>query len=232
MKSLNGKGVIDYLGTDLHLAIQNDLVDVLKFHEQKDISGFHSIPREVFCYIDYLGSLIEGPPATSRKAIHFIEKYMVKADIEYKHYGKIIYEMWRHGTIHEFDPKVLIHSQRKDMIGWQTNNSSKPHNRSCHLECFKIEGTKNQYLLHINLFELVDHLISALNSLISDLKKNHVLHQKVQMHFDKISKSVIVKELPRKSKSNKIKLNRQITRAIKSQKREVNKNSKVIDQLI
>lgn len=222
MKPSHAKDVADYLENDLLQAIQNDLVDVLKFHEKKNISGFHSIPREVFCYIDYLGILLEGPPASSKKAITFIEKYMAKADTKYKQYGKILYEMWRHGTVHEFDPKVIMHSQHKYKMGWQTNNSSKPHNRSCHLECFKMQGTRNEYVLHINLFELVEHLIFASRSLISALKRDHHFYQRGQKYFTEISQPMVVNEFQRKA------LNLQITRAIKNQKREVSKDGKVV----
>ena len=71
MSSPIGKHVIDYLENDLFNAIQNDLVAVLNFHERKQVSGFHSIPREVFCYLDYLGSILNGPgpSGTSKKAI-------------------------------------------------------------------------------------------------------------------------------------------------------------------
>jgi hypothetical protein len=48
--------VIDYLEKDFLAAINNDLIAVLKFHEG-GVGGFHSIPREVFCYIDYISAI-------------------------------------------------------------------------------------------------------------------------------------------------------------------------------
>ncbi len=108
--------VVDYLEKDLVAAINNDLIAVLKFHEG-GIGGFHSIPREVFCYIDYISVLRYGLPNSSTTAIRFIEKYLGSTNIRYKHYGKLFWEMWRHGTVHEFDPKRLKHSSKKYSIG-------------------------------------------------------------------------------------------------------------------
>ena len=116
--------MIDYLENNLLRTIENDVAAVLSFHEQQQVSGFHSIPREVFCYIDYLGTISKGPPGTAEKAISFVETYMAAADGRYKKFGRLIYEMWRHGTVHEFDPKVLKHTRHRYGIGWLTNNSS------------------------------------------------------------------------------------------------------------
>ena len=101
--------VISHIEVNLLTAINNDLVKVLRFHSKVG-GGFHSIPREAFCYIDYLGSLRYGPPSQSKKAISYIENYLGKINNRYVGVGRLIYELWRHGTVHEFDPKSLIHS--------------------------------------------------------------------------------------------------------------------------
>jgi hypothetical protein len=221
------RSVIDYLEHNLSRVIRNDLVAVLQFHEKQEISGFHSVAREVFCYIDYLGSIFRGPPAESEKAISFIETYMTKADRRYKQIGRLIYEMWRHGTVHEFDPKILKHSRRKYSIGWLTNNSSAPVNRACHLECFKKQNIEDKYVIAMNLFELVDHLMFALKAFIDQLKRSKALARTAQQHFDEISHLATVKEL-RCGKSKKRKLNLQITGAVTSQKREVDEVGSVV----
>lgn len=160
---------------------------------------------------------------TSENAIKYIEKYFSKADIKYKHIGKLLYEMWRHGTVHEFAPKALKHSRYKYIIAWQTNNESKKENRECHLECFKVQGYQDIYLLNINLFELVDNLIFSIKELTSELKMNSILAKEVQITFNKLLIPIRIKDLPKKGKRIKRNLNLQMTRAIKSQKREVNK---------
>jgi len=130
--------VVVYLEKDFLAVINNDLIAVVKFHDGGS-RRFHSVPREVFCYIDYISAIRYGANS-SVNAIRFIEKYLGKTNVRYKHYGKLLYEMWRHGTVHEFDPKRLKHSSQKYSVGSQTNNDSGKEERACHLECFKVHG--------------------------------------------------------------------------------------------
>ena len=150
-------------------AITNDLTAVVKFHDG-GIGGFHSVPREVFCYIDYISAIRYGANS-SANAIQFIEKYLGTANPRYKHYGKLLYEMWRHGTVHEFDPKRLKHSNGKYSVGWQTNNDSGKEERACHLECFEVYGKSDTFVLNVNLFQLVDDFVRGVHEFISELKK-------------------------------------------------------------
>ena len=211
--------VVVYLENDFLAAINNDLIAVLNFHEG-GIGGFHSVPREVFCYIDYIAAIRYGENS-STNAIRFIEKYLGSENVRYKHYGKLLYEMWRHGTVHEFDPKGLKHSSKKYSIGWQTNNDSGKEERACHLECFKVFGKSDRYLLNVNLFELVDDFVASVHMLIADLKKSKNKLPECQRNYTEISRQLSVKELAKKNKKTKRNLNLQISRAIKAQRFEV-----------
>jgi len=210
------RDVYTYLKSDFINAIQSDLIRVLKFHHRNG-GGFHSIPRETFCYIDYLATLRYDSPNSSKKAIWFIENYMGKINSQYTHFGNLIYEMWRHGTVHEYDPKVLIHSSGRYRIGWSTNNSSHKGNRKHHLECFKVYQRKNKYVININLFQLADDLIAALQFLLNELKSDKKLEKCLNDNFKIFSKPIFVRNIDRKSKKSKRKLNFQITNAIKHQ---------------
>jgi hypothetical protein len=211
--------VVHYLENGFLAAINNDLIAVLKFHEG-GIGGFHSVPREVFCYIDYISAIRYGENS-SANAIRFIEKYLGSANVRYKHYGKLLFEMWRHGTVHEFDPKRLKHSNKKYSVGWQTNNDSGKEERACHLECFKVYGKIDIFLLNVNLFQLVDDFVQAVHVFISELKKSTKIRTECQSNYTDISKQLSVKELANKSKKTKRILNLQISRVVKAQRFEV-----------
>jgi hypothetical protein len=217
--------VVEYLEKDFLAAINNDLIAVLKLHEG-GIGGFHSVPREVFCYLDYISAIRYGENSTTN-AIRFIEKYLGNKNIRYKHYGKLLYEMWRHGTVHEFDPKRLKHSSKKYSVGWQTNNDSGKEERACHLECFKVFGKSDTFLLNVNLFQLVDDFVGSVQALISELKKSRNKHAECQTSYTAISRQLSVKELAKKNTKTKRNLNLQISRAVKSQRFEV-QNGNVI----
>jgi hypothetical protein len=217
--------IIEYLEKDLLVAINNDLIAVLKYHED-GVGGFHSIPREVFCYIDYIAALRYGENS-SINARRFIEKYLGDTNVRYKHLGKLLYEMWRHGTVHEFDPKRLKHSSKKYSVGWQTNNDARKEERACHLECFKVFGTNDRFLLNVNLFQLVDDFVHGIQLFIAELKKSSSIRSKCQKNYTEISRQISVKDLKKCGKGIKRSLNLQIYRAVKAQRFEV-QNGNVI----
>jgi len=217
--------IIPHLKLELLGTINNELMNVLYFHS-KSRTGFHSIPRELFCYIDYLGSIRYGPPSQSKKAIQYLEKYMFKVNPRYKQIGRLIYELWRHGTVHEFAPKSLIDSCNRQ-ITWQTNITDRKVERECHLECFKKQGEENLYFINVNLFQLTDDLISSIEFLIEELNSDKRLCREVQKNFNKISKPVCVKNLKGSPENIEI-LDKQILNAIKDQCREVKRGMVVI----
>ena len=78
----------------------------------------HTVSREVFCYVDYLGALYVGTGGvpidrTSGLAqvgyrfTRYLEDVMSLVDPAYATMAKTLYEMFRSGTVHEFDPKTL-----------------------------------------------------------------------------------------------------------------------------
>jgi hypothetical protein len=211
--------IIDYLEKDFASAINNDLIAIVTFHDG-GLGGFHSVPREVFCYIDYISAIRYGEN-TSVNAIRFIENYLGKLNVRYKHYGRLLYEMWRHGTVHEFDPKRLRHSSKRYSIGWQTNNGSGKEERGCHLECFKVYGKSDTFLLNINLFQLVDDFVGGVQILISELKTAKRKRTDCQRNYTAISRQLSVKELAKKNKKARRNLNLQISKAVKAQRFEV-----------
>ncbi len=210
--------VTSHLEKEFRAAIQNDLIALVEFHKG-GVGGFHSIPREVFCYIDYISAIRYGSNSTTN-AIRFIEDYMGKSNTRYRYFGRLLYEMWRHGTVHEFDPKRLRHSNNRYSIGWQTNNDSAKRERGYHLECFKVHESKDTFLLNVNLFELVENFFDSVSLLIDDLKRSTRIRNSCQRHYHKISRAQPVSELERSKKIQR-RLNLQISRAVKTQRLEV-----------
>jgi hypothetical protein len=208
--------VVDYLEKDFASAINTDLIAVAKFHDG-GIGGFHSVPREVFCYIDYISAIRYGENR-SVNAIRFVEDYLGKMNVRYKHLRQA--SLWNvaHGTVHEFDPKRLKHASKKYSIRWQTNNDSGKEERACHLERFKVYGRSDTFLLNINLFQLVDDFVGGVHILLSELKTAKTKRTKFQRNYTQISRQLSVKEL---AKNKQRSLNLQISKAVKAQRFEV-----------
>lgn len=70
----------------------------------------HAVAREVFSYIDHLGSLSAGRTSErgmSRAACSYITTFMAKVDQVYLSWGIVMYTMYRHGTVHNFQPQTV-----------------------------------------------------------------------------------------------------------------------------
>ena len=137
-------------------------------------AGHFSIPRQVFCYVDYLGYIAFGGNSSTERSENFLKKYFPP---KYKDFAELIYSMWRHGTIHDYAPKTYyLDGAGQDggrlSIRWLSNNSDKKINRRVHMNIYSMNGTPDKLYFVVNICQLVDDLISALDSFITDLKKD------------------------------------------------------------
>lgn len=196
--SIYKRPINEYLRNDLLKSIENDLYLPLKYHEIEDRGGFFSISRTVLCYIEFLGRIIaDGRNITDAdKSIHYINQYLGNVNPLYKIYGVIIWHMWRHGLVHEYDPKVFINTEKKYTFGWGANNTSKECNRKWHLHCLVENNKPDCYTLWINLFQLVDDLCASIELLIKRASSNEEMLNKMQSNFDCISQNYDITNKP------------------------------------
>ena len=185
----------------LRNSLRNDVLLVLGYHrtinERTKRStargGFHSIPRQVFCYIDHIADVLYARGKVSDKAIHFIQEYLGPGQELYRKRANLIYNMWRHGTVHEYDPKVFkVETQSAHKtIGWLTNDDAKKKNRAAHLKFAQRPRRPGAHYLVMNLPQLVDDLMGALRAIIDQLKTNGTFRSECQRRFDKLSSAIL-----------------------------------------
>ena len=105
-----------------------EAIEYLQFHVQKSVctdvfpltwpefgeSGYFAVPRLVLAYADFLGCLYtgnrkgkNGQPLTSQSAVLFIRRCFGDVASAYRRRGGLLYEMYRHGTVHIYEPKVV-----------------------------------------------------------------------------------------------------------------------------
>ena len=87
----------------------------------------HTIAREVFCYVDYLGALYvgtsgmplgpDGLAQVKARFTKYLEDIMGLVDTGYKHMAETLYQMYRNGTVHQFDPKAL-NNKAGELLSW------------------------------------------------------------------------------------------------------------------
>ncbi len=179
------KNVIEFLKNDMLDSINDDIAAVTQFHGYAG-GGYFSIPRQVFCYIDYLGALLSGRNAKSTKReMDFIKTYF---DEKYKPIVHILINMWRHGTIHQYKPKTFMVANQIQLL-WLSNNSSKQCHRQEHLKCYQVDGNREKIIIVINICQLVDDLKEAICKFIKRLENNGSEMKKVQKNYDRLNEN-------------------------------------------
>lgn len=76
-----------------------------------------AINREIMCYIDHLGHLYSGKVKVGERLKSFLKEVMLKIDKNYSQSAEEIYQMYRCGTVHEFEPKIL-ENNKGEILSW------------------------------------------------------------------------------------------------------------------
>jgi hypothetical protein len=170
---------ISFLKDTVRRAVLSDIVEVARYHARRGTNGgWFGVPRQVFCFVDFLGAvsynndpLRRESGASTRKAVRFIDEFFPRC---YKPFSNLIVAMWRHGTVHNFIPfsYYAMKGNRKVTVKWTSNNSNAQHNRAVNLGIFDSEYDTNTVCLSVNTCQLADDLLYALDALITRMEKN------------------------------------------------------------
>ena len=76
-----------------------------------------AICREVHSYIDHLGHLFTGDAGVGKRFREYLKQIMKYIDDNYDIRANEVYEMYRCGSVHEFEPKVLV-NDNKEYMAW------------------------------------------------------------------------------------------------------------------
>lgn len=190
---------------DVRRSIETDVINVAHYHShpcRRDKSGGHfSVPRDVFCYVDHLGYLAYGNRGSTVRAVKFMKDYFPS---KYKNVADTVYAMWRHGTVHQYEPKLFMVSNSPDIvIKWVSTNHNRTKERQQHLLPFRMNGKDDTVYLVVNICQLADDLLQALNDFENDLVKNTVRIGLCSQYLETIRK-------PEEIDHNKQKLSAQI----------------------
>ena len=179
--------IIDYLKADLRQSIVNDIRDIAHYHarpRKKVEAGFFSVPRHVFCYVDFLGHIAIGRDNTE-SAVSFIRDYFPS---QYRDYAALIYSMWRFMSTSRrcFTLSSRISHQRKFKLrGYRTMITSNIE-RSLHLHFLPMAGKRGKIHLCINICQLVDDLLTALDNFVNRLTSNSNLKRDCQRRLNNV----------------------------------------------
>jgi hypothetical protein len=183
------KDIVDYLTTDLKEIVNEDIKPCLLIGVPT-LGGFFSVPRLVLTCVDYLGALYCGWKPTemtngrpnftaSWKAIKYIQDVLGQAYSEYGVRAKLLWAIYRHGTVHLNQPKVLQNGAKT--IAWHiykgqlstghqlivsavpTGIGTKVEMPIQHLFPMPIRGQSNDWILPISTTCLYQDLLESLD---------------------------------------------------------------------
>jgi|SRR5208282_3711110 len=118
--------MVDYLKKDLKKSVENDVSPCLQTEKRE--GGYFVIPRLVLSYVDYLGALHHGYSGSHKPkgrrifadhtyAKSFIRDFFGPLFANYRTFGDLLWEIYRNGTIHLYEPLTLENSDV--IISWQ-----------------------------------------------------------------------------------------------------------------
>ena len=177
-----------YLRNHLLKSLQNDFSVAFDAYKNKvpQDAGYFALPRIIFPYITFLGSLYKGTN-TTESALRFMVDYMGQVSKEYKIRAGIDYFSYRHGLLHTDMPKFFSFGKRK--LGWWISFAeSNPDNRG---DCLY-----GKLLMYPRLF--YEDLYNAIELYISDFcnpRKQKCLFASFKKGFEEMAKIYLIKNL-------------------------------------
>lgn len=171
---------VDRIINDLITSINTDIAPIIQPNRPE--GGYFGVPRTVLCYTDTLGLLFAGWSgkkdrngnkidfATPNKAKSFIKEVFSKIDELYRINGDLLYDMYRHGTVHIYSPKKLASKEFPDKtIEWLIYKGEREQwdyyeNKAVKFRHLKIvKWEEDRFILPISIVILYTDLLIAIN---------------------------------------------------------------------
>lgn len=195
-KNMTSDEMVRFLNNELLPQVRQEIGNLIR--PKKKQGGYFVTVRQIMCMVDFLGATFSGYSrkermvdkkrqkiSTSEKAIRFIIKFFKPEDTYQEGIVRNLYNMYRHGLVHLYQPKILK---------WKSNGR---------LLWFFYKGNRHVNKIKINtdkgilMFKNVDHL----HILQSGLDKNSYylavcveslyedFEKAVQLYIEKLSKT-------------------------------------------
>jgi hypothetical protein len=168
---------------DLRDDVRRNLEPIVAHAIQHERAGVLTIPREVFALVDFLGALYVGYDgsedragrrriATPAKAIAFLHEIFGQVDPLYGTHGALVYEMFRHGTVHVYRPNPLRRAdgailewviykglERQDALVLYGNTAL----TVAHLQPLCVHAVQRRYLMPLSVNLLYADVMAAID---------------------------------------------------------------------
>lgn len=171
---------IDRILNDLKTSIETDVYPVLQPNRPE--GGYFGVTRTLLCYVDVLGLLLKGwngklkknedkdDFATPQKAKAYIKKILSEVDELYELNGDLLYDMYRHGTVHIYSPKKLVSRlYPKKTVEWLIYKGGREQWEYYENKSFKfshlqiIEWVKDRFILPISILVFYNDVMVSID---------------------------------------------------------------------
>ena len=171
----------EYLLDNIAQSWENDIAPILSGR-----GGFFILPREFFCYCDFLGSFYVGlhgrnartGTGARRAAERYLDEILGEIDEGYRDNRSLLYQMYRHGTVHAYQPKTLENPTDGRIISWLPYRGARDQ-----WQYVEHEAVEVRHLLPITLDETVYRMPVSIDCLYWDMLesiKKHVEIMEIQ----------------------------------------------------
>lgn len=184
---------LDYLNTTVRDMIIDDVIRVADFQCDQNEGrneGYFGIPRQVFCIVDFLGHLLNPPRKkhgydTSFRAIKFIQTCFPES---YKNVAPLIYQQWRHDTVHTLLPRkyVVKRDAEEIRLPWLVSRSKSQLSRKSHMRPMYQKQMRDEVTIVVNIVELAKDLLRALDNFIEKIKSDDKLRKECTERFNRL----------------------------------------------
>jgi hypothetical protein len=183
-----------FLYEHIKSSIKGDIKPLLKDKcGDEEIGGYFAVIVLVFTLIEYLGRLRYNNTGTkdgSKHATWWIRKYMGKCNKRYSKIGGVLFDMYRHGTVHTREPKQYLFTLTSG-FAWEIVKNER---QTEHLKIYK----GRNFVISLN--QLAEDLEFAIDYFWTDLKDSTAIEKKFVKAFLKLKTPQWVPSLKREKK--------------------------------
>lgn len=201
-KNMNTEEIRQFLTEEVKEQILLEIAPIL--HLGKLPGGYFGVSRQILCMLEFLGSLYggydgKGNISNARKAKKFIRELMGEnIDRYYKLNGSVMYDMYRHGLVHTYQPKTFKNNSGKELQWLSYKGPRNKHDLALkkdifrgvrHLAIISRPRRPGTYCLCISINSLYYDLIHAIDLYVGILKKDKKMRIKFTQTANAITKS-------------------------------------------
>lgn len=125
--SVTGKEAAEYIRKHVIVSLEADVPPILDLFEkgaQHEGKGFFAMLRAIFPYLTWTAKLFSASGLGTHKASGFLNHYCGQ---RYREHGEKLYDMYRHGLMHNHYAKVIVKGSDEVVYGWEITLTTSEH---------------------------------------------------------------------------------------------------------